>query len=153
MWLSSAKHPMPLGPEVFSLCILTSEMPWLRKYMNFKHCAGWIHTCFWELEKEDRIIWSLKPWLFGHLILNHPDNFVNFLCPFFGSRYCCFCIQKQLIFSFNFNSSNYVHANLLVHLGAIIIHTFTVILHNVPCDGLNLKLVDRIIFSVTLVFC
>lgn len=153
MWLGSVKHPMPLGPEAFSLCILTCEMPQLGKYMNFKNF--WLDPCMlWELGKGDRIIWSLMPW-FGNLAINHPDDFFNFLCPFFffGSRYSGFCIQKQLVFSFNYNTSNYVHGNLLVLLGTIIIHTFTVILYNVACDALNLKLVDGLIFSLTSVFC
>lgn len=143
---------MPLEPEAFSLCILTCEMPPLRKYMNFKTIlAGSVLA--WELGKENRIIWSLKPWVFGNLFVSHPNDSFNFSC-FFGSRYCCFFIQKQLFFfSFNYNTSNYVCGNLLVQLEAIILHSFTVILHNVACDGFNLKLVDRIIFSVTSVFC
>lgn len=62
--------------------------------------------------------------------------------------------HSKAIFLFNCNTSNSVHGNLLVGtFGAIIIHTFTVNLHNVACNGLNLKLVDRIIFGVTSVFC
>lgn len=108
----------------------------------------------WELGKGDETIRWPKSRLFGNLVVNYPDDFLNSLClPYFGSRNCCFCIQKQLIFSFNYNTSNYVHGNLLVQLGAIITHTFTVILHNAACDGLNLKLVNWIIFSITSVFC
>lgn len=54
--------------------------------------------------------------------------------------------SNLFFFSFNYNTSNYVHGNLLVQLGTIIIYTFTVILYNVACDGLNLKLVGRILF-------
>lgn len=67
--------------------------------------------------------------------------------------FVAFVSRSNWFFSFNYNTSNYVHGNLLVQLGAIILHSFTVILHNVAYDGLNLKLWDRIIFSETSVFC
>lgn len=81
MWLSFVKHPMPLEPEAFSLCILTCEMPPLRKYMNFKTIlAG--STLAWKPGKKNRIIWSLKPWFFGNLVVSHPNDSFNFPCPF-----------------------------------------------------------------------
>lgn len=57
-----------------------------------------------------------------------------------------FASKSNLFFSFSYNTSDFVHGNLLVQLGAISIHTFTVILHNVARDGLNLKLMDRVYF-------
>lgn len=57
-----------------------------------------------------------------------------------------FASESNLFFSLNYNTSDYVHGNLLVQRGAIIIHTFSVILHNVARDGLNLKLMDRVYF-------
>lgn len=57
-----------------------------------------------------------------------------------------FASESNLFFSFSYNTSDYVHGNLLVQLGAIIMHTFTVILYNVAHDGPNLKLMDRVYF-------
>ena len=57
-----------------------------------------------------------------------------------------FASESNLFFSFSYNTSDYVHGNLLVQLGAIIMHTFTVILYTVAHDGPNLKLMDRVYF-------
>lgn len=158
MWLSPVKQPMPLGPEAFSLCILTCETPGLRKYKNFKNYPEkkqktkklfWLDPyILWGLGKGDRLIQLLKLWLFGNLVANHPDDFLNFPCPFCFLEVDTvdFASESNLFFSFSYNTSNYVHGNLLVQLGAIIIHTFTVILYNVARDGLNLKLMDRVYF-------
>lgn len=115
MWLGSVKHPMPLGPEAFSLCILTCEMPQLGKYMNFKNF--WLDPCMlWELGKGDRIIWSLMPW-FGNLAINHPDDFFNFLCPFF------FFLEVDTL-DFASKSNLFFHSTIILQIMSMVIYWY-----------------------------
>lgn len=112
-----------------------SKLCWLDPYVR------------WGLGEGARIIWPLKPWWFRNAVVNHPDDVLNFPWPFWKEMQLL--LHPNATYFFHLTTSNYVHGNLLVRLGGIIIHWFTVILHSVACDDLNLKLVNGVIFSVT----
>ena len=61
--------------------------------MNFKNYSGWFHK---GLGNQGRKIESHDPWgleLFENLLISHPNNFLNLLCPFVSPLCLSLCLS------------------------------------------------------------